>query len=597
MSVRSIDRPPMTDADDTSRETGPSWRRRLVPVMVVLLLGQMATAMLLSAAKDAPTFDEVGHLASGIAYTKLHDLNFNVDHPPFVQLLSSLPYRFLDINLPPGPSEVDRETRGEVFTREAEALYGNRLLYESGNDPGRVLWLSRLPLIFLTLLFALVVFGFTRDLFGNAGAVLALAVATLTPDLIAHGRLVNTDVAVSGATLATVWFLWRAAHRDPRWLAAAGVAFGVALASKYSALIVLLPIVALTAFAAWLRGGPGRTRAIRAIVWILVTQALALAVVWGTYLLADPQLRYERPNVRAAAASGPLASIADRLPVPEPYRVGVRFRIDDESAGRVGYLFGEVYRQGKIIFYPALLAMKTPIGILLMWAAGVIAILASGNRKNLLLFLLVPPLFYLLIAMMSTINIGARHVLVVPLFLAVATGAIATVRVRGRAVVATILTLAAAVSAWRVFPSYLAYANEAFGGPGRLYRHVADSNVDWGQDLRRLAEWMRKNHPGERVAILYVGTPRIAHYGFDASNSWDLEVERPEHVEGFVAVSATYYSLFTARAGDRDKVVVHAFGTEESLGTSDLRSYLQSIGVVGDPITTIGHSILIFRGR
>jgi hypothetical protein len=93
------------------------------------------------------------------------------------------------------------------------------------------------------------------------------------------------------------------------------------------------------------------------------------------------------------------------------------------------------------------------------------------------------------LAMQSGTNIGYRHILVVPAFLAVATGALAGLRVRGRrvAVAAVALVLLAGVSAWRVYPSYLAYTSELFGGPDRGYRLVADSNLDWGQDLARAA--------------------------------------------------------------------------------------------------------------
>jgi len=279
-------------------------------------------------------------------------------------------------------------------------------------------------------------------------------------------------------------------------------------------------------------------------------------------------------NSFAEQATGPLATIADHLPVPEPYRVGVRFRIFDDANLRKGYLFGELYRGGKLAFYPALLVIKTPLGILALWAVGIWALVTSRRRAELVAYILVPPLFLLLLAMMSHINIGVRHVITIPFFMAVASGGLVRLRTRAKRILAVVCLAAAALSVWHVYPSYLAYANEAFGGPARLERLASDSNVDWGQDLRRLSDWLRRNHPGERTALLYFGTTPIDAYGFNSSNSWNLRTELPAHVDGLVAISVTSYAYIPA-----------------------LHPYLRSIGVEGTPIARIGYSIDVYRGR
>ena len=57
----------------------------------------------------------------------------------------------------------------------------------------------------------------------------------------------------------------------------------------------------------------------------------------------------------------------------------------------------------------------------------------------------------------------------------------------------------------RVHPNYLAYFNEAAGGPSRGWRWLVDSNIDWGQDLPLLAKWQRE-HPDRPVHLKYFGT-------------------------------------------------------------------------------------------
>ncbi len=49
-----------------------------------------------------------------------------------------------------------------------QGALGRHLLYESGNDPWRLMFWARLPVIVLTLLFGLVVFAFARELVGPA---------------------------------------------------------------------------------------------------------------------------------------------------------------------------------------------------------------------------------------------------------------------------------------------------------------------------------------------------------------------------------------------------------------------------------------------
>lgn len=112
------------------------------------------------------------------------------------------------------------------------------------------------------------------------------------------------------------------------------------------------------------------------------------------------------------------------------------------------------------------------------------------------------------LATLSGTNIGYRHILVVPAFLTVATGALAGLRVRGRRIVvaAVALVFLAGVSTWRVYPFYLAYGSELFGGPDKGYRLIAGSNLDWGQDLGRAARYVRDKHPGEPIYLLYFGT-------------------------------------------------------------------------------------------
>ncbi len=88
-----------------------------------------------------------------------------------------------------------------------QTALGRRLLYESGNDPWRVMLWARLPVIVLTLLFGLVVLAFARELVGAVGGLVALALYAYSPNIITNGSLATLDVPAAGFPLTAVWLV------------------------------------------------------------------------------------------------------------------------------------------------------------------------------------------------------------------------------------------------------------------------------------------------------------------------------------------------------------------------------------------------------
>ena len=493
--------------------------------IVVFLLGQMAVAMSLSSRGDTATYDEPAGLAAGIAYTNQHDLRLNYEHPPLAKILAALPVAHSGVRLP-STAEFGAGDQWEL---------GRRVLFDNGAGPGGVLWLARLPMMLLTLAFALVVYAFARDLFGAWAALVPLAVVTLDPNLVAHGRLVTTDVPVAGFLLLTLWLLARASRAPSPWglLVAGGAAYGLALASKYSAL-VLAPVVVLLAFLVGTRASrPWLRRLARGALAAALVVAAGLAIVWGVYLAVDPGLRF---SVEQPQAPGVLASIARLLPVPKPYRAGVEFQIIADKSRRPAFLFGRHYDGGLPVYYPALLAVKNPLGTLALWALSALVALRSPRRRDLVLFVLLPAAWVLGVGMQSNTNIGYRHILLVPLVLAVATGTVAATGRRAWTMAVLVLLLATAVSTWRAHPFYLSYVNEVFGGPAHAHALLSDSNVDWGQDAARLGRYLREHHLDGRVSLLWSSSVPPAEYGIRAR---DLCTIPPGEVRGVVVASVT----------------------------------------------------------
>jgi 4-amino-4-deoxy-L-arabinose transferase-like glycosyltransferase len=543
-------------------------------LVVIALVAQMAAAMLGSAAGDAPTLDEPHEVATGLAYIRFHDLRWG-DHPPLSTLIASIPLRFARVDLSSDAPEVQAMNDPTRQADHLEGTLGARVLWGDGNSGRHLIWLARLAMIGLSILFALATYGFARDLFGGRAAIIALAVATLSPDLIAHGRFVKHDVSVAGFALVCAWCCWRAKYRRPGWFWGAALALGATLASKYTALFLAVPLTALAAWTAVPSVGTRFRKIGVAASRTALFAGIAVATVWALYAVVDPHLRYQRANPTAERAHGTMAAVASRLPFPAPYRQGLRYQIAlDQDQVRLAFLFGDAYKGGRPVFYPAVLAIKTPAGILALWGAALATILASRRRRELAAFLLAPPAVLLAAAVASDTNIGARELLSVTLFMAVAAAAAAdAMRRRIVAAFVVLALVATTVSVWRVYPSYLAYANEVFGGPQRTYRLLASSDVDWGQDLFRLATALRRL-PDRRVYLLYHGNVPLEAAGLSGPRFVDLLHSSipPEGVHGVVAISATKLQFWR-----------------------ELYPALPSLNLPDEPFAQVGHSILLFR--
>ncbi|MFY9587296.1 MAG: glycosyltransferase family 39 protein [Actinomycetota bacterium] len=508
--------------------------RRLAPYLVVALLAQMALAMLLGAAKDAPTFDETTHIASGILNVRDRDLRWNAEHPPLTKVLAGLATLGSNVRIP---------TDTAAYREGEEVDFARALLYENGNDANHLIWLARLPFILLTLLFGLIVYGFARDLFGQSGALVGLALYSFCPTVLAHGRLVHADMPLAGFLLATAWFLWRASTRGSRWFAPACIVFGLALLTKFTALLALPPVLLLAFWTRFARDGVTRARLARGALRAIVMLASSVAIVWAGYLAVSPRLRFETTyyDFWGSKAQGMTAQVVDALPLPRAYRAGLRFTTTyDQQSLHPAFLFGRAYRGGDAAFFPLSLVSKTPIGSLALWALGAGALL-QARKKRALAFLALIPLGLLAFSVMSNTNIGIRHVAVVPVFAAVVAGGVTLQFENRRIMIATGLLLAfAAVSVWLSFPSHIAYTNESFGGMAAAPKRFADSNVDWGQDLRRLADHIAL-HPEHRPDwILYFGSPPPSGYGIGAR---DITNAPRDSVHGLAAVSVSWLNL------------------------------------------------------
>jgi len=349
-----------------------------------------------------------------------------------------------------------------------------------------------------------------------------------------------------------------------------GLAAGVAVATKFSAIPFLgLSVLTLALVRIGLGGRAGRAAPSPAAgaggavhapwrVWpagLAIAALAALLPLWLVYAPRSPDpagvaFRFNWAVSYLLLSHGPphaLGVLLAHLWLPRELKdlvngvVAVKAHND---TGHLSYLLGEVRRDGWWYFYLVALTVKTPIPLLLSAPFG-LAWLARQGWRRADAWPLAPLVLVITVlgfaSVFSRINIGVRHILIVYPFLALAAAAtvrrawqgIAALRHRGVARAATV-ALAAAVT-WQLstlfsaFPDYLPYFNEAVAHPERV---LVDSDLDWGQDLRRLelrAARLRIPH----LALAYRGTADLKREPLPPFTV--LPGRRPTH--GWVAVS------------------------------------------------------------
>jgi hypothetical protein len=290
-----------------------------------------------------------------------------------------------------------------------------------------------------------------------------------------------------------------------------------------------------------------------------------VTVVWLSYVGVDPRLRWSTP-ADLPEIGGIRGLVTGLLPFPRPYRDGMLIQFRLEARNWNGFLLGDAYRGSLWYYLPVALLIKTPLGMLALWVAGTTALLAVRRLRPAAPYLLLVPAALGLVAALGARNFGTRYVIVVPVFLAVAAAAVTVLRHRAVRVGVLVSVAFVAVSSLRTFPYYLPYANEAFGGPAATARHLHDANVDWGQDLGRLADRLRERYPGQPVWLAYKGSGVPAAYGIAARDPLTVP---PEQVRGLLVVSDS----LAARPDQR----------------------LADLIVGSTPIDRVGHAITIYR--
>jgi 4-amino-4-deoxy-L-arabinose transferase-like glycosyltransferase len=538
---------------------------------------------------DSLSADEPVHILSGWFEVVGRNAIVNIEHPPVAKMLAGL--ALASLPLPPPPRNVPMGTR---FTD-----FGHAFLFESPVPADRIAAVARAPFLGVLALLLLVVFAAAAIRYGPAAGLFALALLALDPNFVAHAGVVHTDLAASLVFPATV-LAWEFARRRPSLLRLllSAVVLGLALATKFSA-ILLLPILLLQSLLAARREPrPGRAAA-TAVVRLAAVGVAALLVVVAVYAPLtrhmDPeyQRRVIHEMVAGRGAPGLSAAIESLARVSRPlahYFGGLASVLRQSSVGGgVNYLAGRTSVHGFPSYFFVAFALKSTLAFLAvtLLAIGAYVFRRADYREEARLFLL-PVAVLFLSSIGSAYNIGIRHMLPVYPFLALAGAAVFARlttkpgRARGllRAAPAlALLPLVSAVELASIHPHELSYFNPLAGGPEHGRRILSDSNVDWGLDLKRLASELSRRRVTDPTIVYFGGDDVFYRTGVP-------DFAADPRVRGrFVAISAFHLAV-----GPEFHEYHGANGVAASLRT--LRDDLERRG---RPVGRVGYSIYLFE--
>jgi hypothetical protein len=553
---------------------------------------------LLAVARTSATVDEPSDLVSG--YVELTRGNYwlKPETLPLLKMAAAAPLLFLRVRTP------------EVELGDVSRFY-DRVLYEL-NDADTLLMAARATVLVASLVLGCLVFGWTRRLFGWGAAVFTLFLYTFEPNLVAHAALVTTDLGVACFFFLAVHGLFRVVERVsvPRVLAVAlGLSLAVVTKLSTGSLVLVLGLLALIAGVSTVsipvrifgRSALLDRRGAKLVglaLVLLVAGLVAYGAVWATYgfdyraaeSIGRP-LTWSEVAADGTPAAHALAFIRRTRILPEPYVYNF-FQHVHLSGLFPAYLLGEVRQGGWWYYFLVTLLVKTPLALLIAMSAG-LALLALRWRSAPLVgaFLGVPVVIYFVLISASGFNMGHRHLLAILPFLIVAAGAVipwaAThgVWAKGGVALLSLWYLASSLSIW---PHHISYFNELAGGPRGGAQYLADSNLDWGQDLKGLERYMEQQGI-ERVWLSYFGTANPDYHGirYDALPGSVfpahppirpdlLAADRLPKLPGTIAISMT----------NLQGVYLPFIGVK--------RDYFAAYRDV-EPVARIGYSILVYR--
>ncbi|MCX6765576.1 MAG: glycosyltransferase family 39 protein [Candidatus Moranbacteria bacterium] len=557
--------------------------------IVLAILGWFFAVSLIVFSQESTTMDEQAHIPSAYTYVKYNDMRLNPEHPPLLKDLAGIPLLFLNVKFP-------TDDPAWMSGVNEQWNLGNKFIHQNNADA--ITFWSRVPILLVALLLGFFIFRWTKELAGTAAGLFALVLYAFDPNILGHNHYVTTDIGIAAFIFIAFYFFVKFV-KNPNWknTVLAGVFLALAELAKFSG-VLLFPVFGIIAITyALAKKKPGfdqrsDSRFRWAKIWEYVGKYMLIiiicfAIIWIVYFYNTFNMPAEKvQDISKAVFSDSgmgiisksivikMSAISFLKPLSE-YFLGVFMVFVRVEGGNTYYFLGNVSNHASPAYFPVVFLIKETIPfLLLLLAAAGLAIFQTvknifsypGNilakiGGTIKFYLQTGVAYYTMLAFIAlyvylsitgNLNIGFRHLFpILPFaYVLVSKKVFDWIKsANSETTKKTFKIILAGLVIWIVleplifFPSYLSYFNQLVGGPKNGYKYVTDSNADWGQDLKRLRNWVsdyNQSHPQDpisKIRIDYFGGSNPGYYFGNAFIPWHSG-NNPE--AGWYAISAGF---------------------------------------------------------
>ena len=518
-----------------------------VKVSAVLLLVAFFVQAYMAAKRDSVTLDETTHLPLGLYVLYTNDHSLDPINPTLLGMIAAIP---LTIDPPEFPYQSNKDL--------GHWGLGYLLMKHNVKNYHDIFVRGRVMIIMLALVLGWLVYLWATRLYGWQAGLVALFLFSFSPSMLAHGHLVTLDLAGALGFTATMFATWWVLEGPGYGRAVLlGATMGVATLLKLSGVVLIAAVVVcMTVKVITERRNHDRVF-VKHWIGLLATIALAsIFIINAGYAFQGFFFPLGQMNL---IKGGMLSALGERLPwlrlpLPLPFVEGVDQVLNIGKGHEPSYfLAGELSSEGWWYYHLAAFVFKTPLSLLVIsvvsfffWFAG-----RSTGRRDYCLFV---PILLLFVSntLFNSMYIGVRHVLPVYPLLFIAVSPLVAKGLYGffahsrdlpsmvKAMLSVILVGWFAIGSLSVAPRYLQYFNEVSGGPSGGHELLIDSNIDWGQDLIRLREYMDEKGY-EYVNLAYFGRVDPAVYNIPFAPLEDANAQGPVVVSASFLMGRPYF--------------------------------------------------------
>lgn len=537
---------------------------------------------------NAPTFDEIGHLPSGLSHWHFGNFDLYRVNPPLMRMIATLPL------LPMRPNTDWTWVSNDPYLR-SEFPVGLRFIE---NNREYCLWyftFCRWAQIPVSIFGAVIAFRWAYELYGKLSAFIALILWCFCPNILTWGSTITPDIGATSFGLAASYAFWRWL-KVANWRASclAGIALGAAELSKSTWIILfaLWPVM-WTAWLYWPRKSSGSHPAFKQLV---VVMAIGVYVLNAGYGFEKSFQKLGSFDFISETLGGPDAHSSpdnrfrdtwlSELPIPLPanYLQGIDVQKFDFERGKWSYLCGEMKYGGWYHYYLYCLLVKMPFGYICLFVLSVVLFACRPRSYSAGLHsemcIAIPALAIIaLVSSQTGFNRYLRYVLPAVPFLFICASRVGKAFQLNHVTIMTLATGSlgiAVVSSLCVVPHSMSYFNLAAGGPLGGPKWLLDANIDWGQDLLFFKRFLTEN-PTMRPM-------HLAYFGYANQNLAGLECESvPQSIteEADVLLKKGWYAVS----------VNYVYGYKHYYNDPPMYKYFSRM----TPQFTVGYSIYVYN--